>query len=873
MNFGEMLNTLIIGPINLVFEIIFAVVNDRIYNPGISIIFLSLAINLLILPLYMRADVMQKKARDKEISLRRGIEHIKKTFSGDEKMMMLSTYYKQNDYSPFLVIQGSVSLLLQIPFFMAAVQVISNLDCLHGASFGPISSLGAPDGLLVIGGMSFNLLPILMTVVNLISSTLFSKGGTVKEKVQLYGLAAFFLVFLYNYPSGLVFYWLLNNVFSLIKTICYKIKLPKKVPKKPKVYLPSRKVFLTGALFLTLFIGVFIPSNYISASPQDFVNTSFVFNPAWYMVSSGLLAGGFFLLWMSVFYWLANDRFKTIFDKAIWAICAVAVVNYMFFGTNFGNLSSTLQYDTNPFGSITALQYAVNLLIVLAVAVVFWLVTYKKFVPYLLLVLSVTVGTISGYNATLINKSISTLEKSLTSDNAPVSLTLNKNGQNVVVFMLDRAIGPYIPYIMNEKPELLEKFEGFTYYDNIISFGQCTNIASPALMGGYEYTPVEINKRDTESLKDKHNEAHLVMPTIFAENDFDVTLIDPIYINYQWHSDMSFFDDYPYINAMKTSFYADDEAYYAENNIKNTKRNFFCFSLMKSMPLVLQPSIYDDSSYNRAINVEFGNQAITSRYNANGISRGFIKEYDVLDSLPEMTQINESDKNSFLFMTNDVTHEAQLLQLPDYTPQSVVDNREYENAQKEYYSLNGTDKLRMENTNQISHYHINMAAILKISEWIDYIKEQGVYDNTRIIITSDHGRALRQFDELLVESDDLTVDYEELFPLLMVKDFGSSSDFQTTSEFMTNADVPLLAMQDLIKNPVNPFTGKTLSSAEKTAHRQFLSLSTEYSTETNNGNMFIASRWVNVKDNIWDRENNEIYKKYISLNNHQFPTD
>ena len=61
--------------------------------------------------------------------------------------------------------------------------------------------------------------------------------------------------------------------------------------------------------------------------------------------------------------------------------------------------------------------------------------------------------------------------------------------------------------VLKEKPELAEKFDGFTYYPNTISFGTATNLGSPALFGGYEYTPERINQRSTETLAVKHNEA------------------------------------------------------------------------------------------------------------------------------------------------------------------------------------------------------------------------------------------------------------------------------------------------------------------------------------------------------------------------------
>ena len=132
-------------------------------------------------------------------------------------MMMLQTYYRQNHYKPTDAFKGSVSLLLEIPFFIAAYRFLSGLSAIRGVSFGAIADLGSPDALIQLGAFSINLLPFLMTAVNLISSAIFTKGYPLKTKIQLYGMALFFLVLLYKSPSGLVLYWTLNNVFSLGK--------------------------------------------------------------------------------------------------------------------------------------------------------------------------------------------------------------------------------------------------------------------------------------------------------------------------------------------------------------------------------------------------------------------------------------------------------------------------------------------------------------------------------------------------------------------------------------------------------------------------------------------------------------------------------
>ena len=138
---------------------------------------------------------MQEEERDIEMKLRDGVAHIKKTFSGDEKMMILQTYYRQNNYKPTYVLRGAVSLFLQIPFFIAAYRFLSGLSLLNGVSFGPIADLGKPDGMLVIAGVTINILPVIMTAVNLVSCVIFTKGGTLKSKIQLYAMALFFLDF------------------------------------------------------------------------------------------------------------------------------------------------------------------------------------------------------------------------------------------------------------------------------------------------------------------------------------------------------------------------------------------------------------------------------------------------------------------------------------------------------------------------------------------------------------------------------------------------------------------------------------------------------------------------------------------------------
>ena len=918
MSYFTILETLLIGPLKLVFEVIFDVSNRFIGHPGLAIIMLSLIMNILILPLYRRADAMQEEARDTEARLHKGVAHIKKTFSGDERMMILQTYYRQNNYKPTSALNGSVSLLLEIPFFMAAYQFLSHLEILNGVSLGPIMDLGAPDGLLVIGGISINLLPILMTLINVISSALYLKGFPLKTKIQLYAMALFFLVFLYTSPSCLVFYWTLNNLFSLVKTIFYKLKNPQKVLRilttvvgvlflalglfiyqtdsvKRKIFLigiglflqiplilpfvknkvhfqrkelqTNRKNYILGTVFLTILVGVLIPSTFIAASPQEYIDPNYFHNPVWYIVSATCLAAGTFIVWMGVFYWLADSRWKVFFEKMVWTLCGVMVVNYMFFGTNLGVISSTLQYENGL--SFTWKAQLINLLIVCVVAVgmYFFISRWRQAVTMVLFTLIITLGGMSIRNVVTVNKSVKEISLQDTEEQGLPGFQLSKTGKNVVVLMLDRSMGGFVPYILNERPDLKEQFSGFTYYANTISFGAFTNFGTPGMLGGYEYTPVEMNKRSDESLVSKHNEALKVMPVTFVENDFKVTVCDPVYANYQWIPDLSVFDDYPEINTYITKGKFGD-AEQKESVIMNNRRNFFCFSIMKSMPLCVQSVIYNNGEYNQA--TESKSQIKDGMSKAVGTNATFEEAYNVLKNLSDLTKVTEDRTNTFLLMTNDTTHEPTLLQEPDYVPAEEVDNTEYDATHMDRFTLAGK-KLNVQDDWQMSHYHINMAALLRLGRWFDYLRENDVYDNTKIILVADHGEFLASIDELyLGEHGEFLKDVESYFPLLMVKDFDAKK-FTTSYEFMTNADVPSLAMSGLIDNPKNPFTGKIINSEEKSAHDQFIIMSNDLDISVNNGNTFLPAGWISVKENIWDKDNWKFYDEKTELKEHVMP--
>ena len=828
MTVWDALYKLVLGPIELLLDVVFSLAKEFTGSPVLSIVVLSLAINLLVLPLYKKADDLQKEEQAISKRLKPRIDQIKEAFTGDERFMMLQTLYRQNNYKPWYALRGSLSLLLQIPFFMAAYNFLSGLQALRGVSFGPIADLAAPDAMLTVAGITVNVLPILMTVINIISGMIYTRGMPLKSKIQLYGMALIFLVLLYDSPAGLVFYWTLNNLFSLGKNILSKLKRPSAKANQPDatsnagatgdcttgIARHQKVIFFSACALLTILTGLLIPSALISYSPAEFVELNALRSPLVYVFHSFLLAAGTFLIWSVIFYLLAEEKRRPVFALVFGFLALAAVVNYMFFGTGYGNISSRLVYDTDVHDTVTASDKLLNAGVLCALAGAVYFLWRKKtvFLRAACTLMALVLGGMSLVNMISVAGKMPEIQRlaEQRQEAREKIIHLDKNGKNVIVLMLDRALGYFTPFIFEEKPELRDQFAGFTCYLNTISYGKGTHSGTPTLFGGYEYTPLKLLERKDASMVQKQNEALRLMPLIFSENGFDVTVCDPPYANYSMIiPDLTIYDDHPEIHAYSTKGVwegsdSDDSAEGIADRNRVRERNLFCYSVFRSAPVLLHSKLYDSGNYNKT----------------DKVLHDFVTtdDYLMMKNLPEMTLVQAEGVNTFLMKTCDLTHEPQFLQEPEYEPSEQIDNYQYDLDHPSRTAADGRE-IQLTTDKQKMHYQVNMAAMILIGRWLDFLREEGVYDNTRIILVADHGIALGYPETW---SETAQQDTAAFWPLLMVKDFGSTGDFAFSDNFMTNADTPLLAFSGLVEHPVNPATGVAVTDEIKKDDEQIL---------------------------------------------------
>lgn len=878
---GQFIYLLLISPLYQIIEFCYTLSEGILRSPGLAIVGVSLAVSFLCLPLYIIAERWQETERQTQAKLKPGIDRIKKAFKGDEQYMILSTYYRQNHYHPMMALRSSISLLIQIPFFIAAYQFLSHLEALDGRSFFFIKDLGAQDALFHIGSFPVNVLPIAMTAINIVAGAIYTKGHPLKEKLQIYLMALFFLVFLYTSPSGLVFYWTLNNLFSLVKNVFYKLKKPLRalyfclvagvlfidwylifkhegfiyrrltlvaalciVPLAPlfikgAAWLLNTKLkafcendrkrdllFWSSAAALALLAGFAIPSYVISSSPMEFSFIDDYASPFFFLRYSLFQCIGLFIIWAGAIYLLFGKRIKAILAILLSSVCLCGVVNAFAFGGEYGAISTILTFTNagqiTPSKSFALLNLAACALIIalIFVCLIFNKPHFISFVTTITLVAAFgiciinSVPTTQGYNKAKELKATGESADSL----KPV-FNLSKTQKNVIVIMQDRALSTIFPYILDEKPELKNQFEGFTFYPNTGSYAGFTLYGVPPVYGGYEYTPEAMNRDDTRPLVEKHNEACKMMPVLFDQNGFTSTVTDLSWANYVWIPDLRIFDDYPQIKKAPTIRVYTDYWLKHHPDVKGfskqsdfLKRNFFWFSVFKIMPAILRETIYDEGHWWAA---KTGNDFIED----------FLNSYAVLDYLPELTDTT-SEKPTFTLLVNEATHEPVMTGYPNYDLT--------------------TDAIGPGPLDDDPHYNSNSSALYRLGEYMDYLKEVGVYDNSRIIIVADHGGGCK-FDDLIEHSG-----YTSNNPLLLFKDFDSKGQLTTDETFMTNADTSILATDNLIENAKNPFTGKVLKDA--VYKNKIYSAYGEWNPDGQHKNTFKVTSWSSFHDRVYDHE-------------------
>ena len=182
-------------------------INDMVGNWGWAIILFTLLIKLVLFPLSYKGMMSMQKLKD----LAPKMKDIKEKYKGDPAKMnaQMMEMYKKNGANPM---GGCLPMLLQIPVFFALYRVLLNADELQGSSWLSfwITDLSAAD--------PYYILPVLMGVSMWFQQKITPNNFTdpMQEKIfQWFPVIMALMFIIMPFPSGLVLYWVVNNIFTI----------------------------------------------------------------------------------------------------------------------------------------------------------------------------------------------------------------------------------------------------------------------------------------------------------------------------------------------------------------------------------------------------------------------------------------------------------------------------------------------------------------------------------------------------------------------------------------------------------------------------------------------------------------------------------
>lgn len=184
-------------------------------NYGIDIILLTILIKIIFYPLSVKSYKSMKEMQ----KLQPQIAKLKEKYKGDREKLNkeMMDIYKQKGVNP---LGGCLPMVIQIPVFFALYKVLLGaIEFRHAPFFLWINDLAAPEDLFsfTVAGFTvpLRLLPFIMGLTMLIQQKMTPTSvDPIQEKMMLF-MPIVFTVLFWGFPSGLVLYWLVNNVISI----------------------------------------------------------------------------------------------------------------------------------------------------------------------------------------------------------------------------------------------------------------------------------------------------------------------------------------------------------------------------------------------------------------------------------------------------------------------------------------------------------------------------------------------------------------------------------------------------------------------------------------------------------------------------------
>lgn len=241
-----------LGPLGSVINLVsmavlslLALFHDNLFGSmGISIIFLTFCVRVLLFPITRKSQVSMHRHQKKMARLKPQIDKLKEKYKGDKQKFAQEQFKLMKDEKMSLLpLGGCLPLFLQMPIFFGLFSAIRfDVDLRH-ASFLWAEDLSRPDAFMTFSNgfdlpccigpgvqiNGLNILPILMTVAWVVNQKMMPKSPDPQvqqqQKMMLF-MPIMFGVMMYSYAAGLSLYWLTSSLFGIFEQRVIKKVFP-----------------------------------------------------------------------------------------------------------------------------------------------------------------------------------------------------------------------------------------------------------------------------------------------------------------------------------------------------------------------------------------------------------------------------------------------------------------------------------------------------------------------------------------------------------------------------------------------------------------------------------------------------------------------
>ena len=187
-------------------------------NYGLAIVLLTLLLKTALLPLTKTSFQSMKKMQDLQPEIKALRERVKDPNQLNQEVMGL---YKKRGVNP---LGGCFPMVLQMPIFLGMYNALQrDIDLRHAPFALWINDLSAPEGLEVLG-ITIPVMILLMGASMLFQQITTPTAADPAQKRIMYFVPVIFtgMFVIYPFPSGLVLYWLVNNLISIVQQVALR---------------------------------------------------------------------------------------------------------------------------------------------------------------------------------------------------------------------------------------------------------------------------------------------------------------------------------------------------------------------------------------------------------------------------------------------------------------------------------------------------------------------------------------------------------------------------------------------------------------------------------------------------------------------------